>query len=116
MCPEHEIHGLNRRQLLAGLASGAALAGTAGCVATNAASGRQSFTGFQSVQDDIAQGRANHPKILRSFGGAYENRRLSGYVQGVGLRLAAGAEYQQYSYRFTILNSQIVNAFALPGG
>ena len=115
MCLERN-NALNRRQLLAGLAAGAALTGTAGCVATNAASGRQSFTGFQSVQDDIDLGRANHPKILRSFGGAYEDGRLSGYVQGIGLRLAAGAEYQQYPYRFTILNSQIVNAFALPGG
>ena len=107
---------LNRRQLLAGLASASALAGTAGCVATNAASGRDSFTGLQSIKDDIAEGRANHPKILKSFGGAYEDRRLAGYVQNIGLNLAKGTEYQQYPYRFTILNTQIVNAFALPGG
>ncbi len=107
---------LNRRQLLAGLASAGALAGTAGCVATNAASGRDSFTGFRSIEDDIAEGRANHPKILKSFGGAYEDRRLAGYVQNIGLNLAKGTEYQQYPYRFTILNTQIVNAFALPGG
>ncbi|MBT3533487.1 MAG: M48 family metalloprotease, partial [Rhodospirillaceae bacterium] len=116
MCLEPEYHGLNRRQLLAGLAGGAALSGSAGCVATNAASGRESFTGFRSIKDDIAEGRANHPKILKSFGGAYEERRLSNYVQNIGLRLAKGAEYQQYPYRFTILNTQIVNAFALPGG
>ncbi len=107
---------LNRRQLLAGLASAGALAGTAGCVATNAASGRDSFTGFRSIEDDIAEGRANHPKILKSFGGAYEDRRLAGYVQNIGLNLSKGTEYQQYPYRFTILNTQIVNAFALPGG
>jgi predicted Zn-dependent protease len=115
---------LNRRQLLAGLANstilagtlGGTLVGTAGCVSTNAASGRSSFTGLQSIDDDIAQGRANHPKILKSFGGAYEDNRLSGYVQSIGLRLAAQTEYQQYPYRFTILNTQIVNAFALPGG
>ncbi|MEE1554855.1 MAG: M48 family metalloprotease, partial [Alphaproteobacteria bacterium] len=92
------------------------MAGTAGCVATNAASGRDSFTGLQSIKDDIAEGRANHPKILKSFGGAYEDRRLAGYVQNIGLNLAKGTEYQQYPYRFTILNTQIVNAFALPGG
>ena len=32
------------------------------------------------------------------------------------MNLAKGTEYQQYPYRFTILNTQIVNAFALPGG
>ncbi|MDE0941554.1 MAG: M48 family metalloprotease [Alphaproteobacteria bacterium] len=110
---------LNRRQLLAGLASGAALVGaggTAGCVATNAASGRDSFTGFQSIKDDIAEGQANHPKILKAFGGAYEHARLNKYVAGIGNALAQHAEYQQYPYRFTILNTPIVNALALPGG
>ena len=116
MCLDHNHFSLNRRQLLAGLASSAALSTTAGCVATNQASGRDSFTGFQSIEDDIAQGRANHPKILKSFGGAYEHPRLAGYVQNIGLRLAKQTEYQQYPYKFTILNTQIVNAFALPGG
>ncbi|MDA1098005.1 MAG: M48 family metalloprotease [Proteobacteria bacterium] len=107
---------LNRRQLLAGLVSGAALAGTSACVGTNAASGRDSFTGFQTIQDDIAEGRKNHPKILQSFGGAYDDARVAGYVGKIGLALAKQTEYQQYPYQFTILNTQIVNAFALPGG
>ncbi|MDP6833089.1 MAG: M48 family metalloprotease [Alphaproteobacteria bacterium] len=116
MCLDHPANLLSRRQLLTGLAGAGVLTGAAGCVATNAASGRDSFTGFRSIEDDIAEGRANHPKILKSFGGAYEDPRLSGYVQKIGLRLAKGTEYQQYPYRFTILNTQIVNAFALPGG
>ena len=116
MCLDHTENQLNRRQILVGLASGAALAGTSACVANNAASGRDSFTGFQSIKDDIAEGRANHPKILKSFGGAYEDPRLAGYVQNIGLGLAKQTEYQQYPYQFTILNTQIVNAFALPGG
>jgi predicted Zn-dependent protease len=116
MCLDHSEFRLHRRQLLAGLAGGAALAGTAGCVATNAASGRDSFTGFRSIKDDIAEGRQNHPKILQSFGGAYEDPRLARYVTNIGLGLAKQTEYQQYPYRFTILNTQIVNAFALPGG
>ena len=116
MCLDHPEYRLDRRQLLAGLASGAALAGTSACVATNAASGRDSFTGFRSIKDDIAEGRQNHPKILKSFGGAYGDPRLAGYVTKIGLELAKQTEYQQYPYRFTILNTQIVNAFALPGG
>ena len=116
MCLDQPNHLINRRQVLAGVAGSAALAGLAGCAAPNAASGRGSFTGLQSIEDDIAEGRQNHPKILQSFGGAYEDRRLAGYVQNIGLGLAKQAEYQQYPYRFTILNTQIVNAFALPGG
>jgi len=116
MCLNQSTSLLSRRQLLTGLAGTGVLTGAAGCVATNAASGRDSFTGFRSIKDDIAEGRANHPKIVKSFGGAYEDPRLAGYVQKIGLRLAQGTEYQQYPYRFTILNTQIVNAFALPGG
>jgi len=92
------------------------LAGTSGCIGMNAASGRDSFIVFQSIEDDIAQGRANHPKILKAFGGDYDDHRLNSYVHNIGRRLANKTEYQQYPYRFTILNSQIVNALALPGG
>ncbi len=95
MCLDHPANLLSRRQLLTGLAGAGVLTGAAGCVATNAASGRDSFTGFRSIEDDIAEGRANHPKILKSFGGAYEDPRLSGYVQKIGLRLAKGTEYQK---------------------
>jgi len=116
MCIDRPEYWLNRRQLLAGLTSAAALAGTSGCMTTNAASGRDSFTGFRSIEDDIAEGRQNHPKILQSFGGAYDDPRLAGYVTKIGLELAKQTEYQQYPYHFTILNTQIVNAFALPGG
>lgn len=116
MCLDQPSHLINRRQLLTGVAGSAAVAGLAGCAAPNAASGRSSFTGLQSIKDDIAEGRENHPKILQSFGGAYDDRRLAGYVQNIGLGLAKQTEYQQYPYRFTILNTQIVNAFALPGG
>ena len=107
---------LNRRHFLAGVASSVALAGTSACVGTNEASGRDSFIVFQSMEDDIAQGRANHPKILKAFGGIYDDRRLNGYLQDIGRRLANQTEYKIYPYHFTILNSQIVNALALPGG
>ncbi len=116
MCIDHPLVPLDRRQILAGLASAAALAGTSACVGTNAASGRDSFTGFQSIKDDIAEGSQNHTKILKTFGGAYDHPRLAGYVRRIGLHLARQTEYQQYPYQFTILNTQIVNAFALPGG
>ncbi len=107
MCFRPPPSQVNRRRFLAGVATGVALAATSGCVGTNAASGRDSFIIFQSVEDDIAQGRANHPKILKAFGGAYDDQRLNSYVKGIGKRLTNQSEYQQYPYEFTILNSQI---------
>jgi predicted Zn-dependent protease len=85
-------------------------------VSTNAATGRSSFTGGFSPADDIRLGGEQHPKMLEAFGGEYQHKKLQGYVDSLGRRLAQYTEYQQFKYRFTLLNSPIVNAFALPGG
>lgn len=105
---------LSRRHFLIGATTtcGAALCG---CTA-NPATGRSSFTAFQSVEQDIAIGRREHPKLLKAFGGVYEDRRLQSYVDRIGKRLAAVSEMPDLPYTFTIANSPVVNAFALPGG
>ena len=41
---------------------------------------------------------------------------MTDYVTGVGRKLAAHAEYPADRFRFTVLDTPIVNAFALPGG
>ncbi|MBI3451568.1 MAG: M48 family metalloprotease [Rhodospirillales bacterium] len=61
-------------------------------------------------------GREEHPKILRQFGGAYEDERVRQYVDSIGQRLANTSELPDLKFTFTVLNSDIVNAFALPGG
>jgi len=106
----------NRRHFLAGIGAAAACTGLHGCGTVNPATGRTSFTGLSSIEDDVKLGREENEKIIKEFGGVYENRRLQGYVDGIGLTLARHAEFQQFSYHFTILNTPIVNAFALPGG
>ena len=110
------MSAISRREILrlAGGGTGAAL--LSACGATNVATGRSSYTGGASIQDDIRIGRKEHPRILAAFGGAYDDRRVQSYVGRIGRRLAAYTEYQQYPYTFTVLNSSIVNAFALPGG
>lgn len=86
------------------------------CIGTNPATGRTSFTGLQSVADDVALGRREHPKLVAQFGGEYDNARLQSYITQLGRRAAVYAEFQEFPYTFTIVNSPIVNAFALPGG
>lgn len=88
---------------------------TAAC-SVNPATGRSSFTGFMSEGDELQVGRENHPKILEEFGGAAGGPELAAYVQNLGDRLAAQAERPDLTYTFTVLNSPIVNAFAVPGG
>jgi predicted Zn-dependent protease len=86
-----------------------------GC-AVNPATGQQSFTPFMSPAQEARIGREQHPKILRQFGGAYEDPVLQSYVAGIGARLARTSELPNLRFTFTVLNSDIVNAFALPGG
>ena len=107
---------LSRRHVLAGASALAASAALPGCVATNPATGRTSFTGLYSMDDEVRLGREHHPELVKAFGGLYDNPRMTRYVETIGRRLAPHTEYNQLPYTFTVVNSPIVNAFALPGG
>ena len=87
-----------------------------GACSTNPATGRQSFTGFLSEGGETEIGREQHDEVLKAFGGAYEDAALQRYVDGIGQLLAATSERRNLRYRFTLLDSPVVNAFALPGG
>ncbi|RVU37999.1 peptidase M48 [Hwanghaeella grinnelliae] len=105
---------LSRRHFLLG-GGCACAASLTGCLSTNRATGRNTFTGFYSIEDDIALGRQEHPKLVKQFGGEYDDPRLQRYVEQIGFKAAQFTEYQ-FPYKFTIVNSPIINAFALPGG
>ena len=64
-------------------------------------------------EDDI--GKSEHKKIIKQFG-IYENRRLQNYINSLGEFLVSTSELSNKTFTFTILDSPIVNAFALPGG
>jgi predicted Zn-dependent protease len=53
---------------------------------------------------------------VRQYGGIYDDPELGAYVALVGARLLAGGGEQGKEYTFSILDSDIPNAFALPGG
>jgi predicted Zn-dependent protease len=94
-----------------------ALALASGCLSTpNPATGGQDFTPFMSPAKEARIGADEHPKILARFGGVYQDPAIGGYVAEVGGRVMAHAGAQRQAFRFTVLNSPQVNAFALPGG
>lgn len=80
------------------------------------ATGERSLGQMATRDDEVAIGREEHPRILRQFGGAYADAALGSYVTGVGQSLAQVSELPELAFTFTVLNSPIVNAFALPGG
>ncbi len=84
-----------------------------GC-AQNPVSGDQNFV-LLGEDSEIAIGRTNHPKIIEQYG-RYNDESLQNYVQSVGDKLASVSHRPELLYRFTVLDSPVINAFALPGG
>lgn len=109
-CPS--CASVSRRAFGKGLLATASVAALAACEA-NPVTGRSSFG---TIQDDVSTGKREHPGILQAFGGEYDDPRMAGFVQKLGLSIASKTEFPNLPYHFTVLNTPIVNAFALPGG
>jgi predicted Zn-dependent protease len=86
-----------------------------GC-SVNPATGESSFTGLMSESEEQSIGRENHPKVLQEFGGAYPDQQVQQYVSSLGNLLARASDRPNQRFTFTVLDSPIVNAFAVPGG
>lgn len=92
-----------------------ALAGglLAGC-ATNPVTGNKDVVTVSEAQE-IEMGRKAHPQVLQQYG-RYDDEGLQQYVSAIGQRIAAASHRPNLQYTFTVLDSDEVNAFALPGG
>ena len=86
-----------------------------GC-SVNPATGEQSFTGFMSPDRERQIGAEEHPKMVEAFGGKYQDVALSRYLNGLGGLLQSTSEQPKPPFTFTLLDSPVINAFALPGG
>ena len=105
-----------RRTLLAAVLSAVFLAGGLGGCAVNPATGEKVFTGGVTGAQEKAVGRKAHPQILGELGPRYEDEELQTYVNSVGQLLARTTERRDLEYTFTVVDSDTVNAFAVPGG
>jgi len=94
----------------------AALLPLAGACTTAPATGERIFTGGLSLEKGKQLGAEQHPKLKRQFGGAYDEGDLPAYVASIGNLLARTSELPELGWTFTVLDSPVVNAFALPGG
>jgi predicted Zn-dependent protease len=57
-----------------------------------------------------------HERILAAYDGAYEDPKIEAMVAQVVEKLEAASDRPDLHYRITLLNSPVVNAFALPSG
>ena len=65
----------------------------------------------------VQQAAQQHPEVVEQFGGLADPK-LNSYVTTVGQRVAGYTNLANATnaYRFTVLNSPVRNAFAVPGG
>ncbi|HEX6913916.1 MAG TPA: M48 family metalloprotease, partial [Chitinophagaceae bacterium] len=70
---------------------------------------------FMSEAQEIAMGQEADPQIIAQYG-LYGDSALQQYITQKGREMAAISHRPNLTYNFRILESEVVNAFAVPGG
>ncbi len=68
-----------------------------------------------SEEQEIAMGKQYDPQVISTFG-LYEDEELSNFVKEKGNEMGKISHRPYLEYHFRILDSPVVNAFAVPGG
>ena len=68
-----------------------------------------------SDKQEVELGRQINAEIVQTMG-VYNNPELQEYVSSVGQKLAKAGNRPNLEYTFTVLDTEDVNAFAIPGG
>lgn len=97
------------------LIAGVGLLMMAAC-STNPATGERQFTALMSPAQENQVGAQENAKVMKTYGVPDNSQNLQAYVNQVGQRIAQDTERPDVQYKFTLLDSPMVNAFALPGG
>ncbi|MGC2131912.1 MAG: M48 family metalloprotease, partial [Xanthobacteraceae bacterium] len=91
----------------------------AACTATPPANVSLAGNPAPAKQTDTSMSPAvlrEHQRILATYGGIYTDPRLQTVIEQMVERLVAASDKPDLHYKVTILNSQSINAFALPTG
>jgi len=71
--------------------------------------------GVASFEKEKAMGAQYDPQIVAQFG-LYQDDVIQQYINSKGLEMANISHNPDYNYEFKIMDSPVVNAFAVPGG
>jgi len=73
------------------------------------------FFTFISEEKEVKLGKLYIPSFIDKFEGLYPEKKVQKYINHLGLKIAKVTE-RKVPYKFYVVNSNIINAFALPGG
>jgi predicted Zn-dependent protease len=82
--------------------------------AVNPVTGRQEFM-LVSEADEAQLGRKTDAEVVKQYG-VYDDPQLSAYLNGLCRQLAGVSQRPAIPYQLKIVNTSVVNAFAVPGG
>jgi predicted Zn-dependent protease len=85
-----------------------------GTATVNPVTGQKERT-VMDERAEIAEGAKSHQEVLKEYG-ELKDPKIQAYVNEIGQRLAKLSERANLQWKFTVLDSPEVNAFALPGG
>ena len=80
----------------------------------NPVSGKQQFA-LMSEKREIAMGAQYDPSVTAQFG-VYPDEKLQQFIDRKGQQMARVSHRPHLKYDFKILDSPVINAFAVPGG
>ena len=89
------------------------LAITISC-ATNPVTGDREFM-LVSEQQEISMGKEYDPQVVATYG-VYDDAEIAAYISEIGQRIATVSDRPGLAYEFKVLDSPVINAFAVPGG
>lgn len=70
---------------------------------------------LMSEQQEVAMGQQSDPEII-SFFGLYNDEALQKFIREKGQQMSSISHRKNLKYEFKIVDSPVVNAFAVPGG
>ena len=82
--------------------------------AKNPVTGKRDFM-LMSEGQEVAMGQQSDPDIINFFG-VYDDPELQKFIETKGQQMAAVSHRKNLEYKFKIVDSPVVNAFAVPGG
>lgn len=82
--------------------------------AVNPVSGKRELM-LMSEAEEIQLGASYDPQVIQTYG-LYDDKKISDFVTRVGTEMAAVSHRSHLQFHFRVVDTPVINAFAVPGG
>jgi len=68
-----------------------------------------------SEEQEISLGQSSDPQIVQMYG-VYDDPKIQEFIANLGQQMAKVSHRPNLAYEFKVMDSPVINAFAVPGG